>query len=413
MSRAPVSRRTVLAGMAGSVVASTAFFRRTASAQGGKKLSITVGRQPFGSSATAVTRYMIQTRLFEKEAAASGYDLTVDFRDFPNAAPIMELIKAGPDRMAIAVIGNTPIVIGIANELPIQVLTTAEGKMPFYLLVRPNSEIKTIDDLKGKVIGTIVGTDPHSAFIQTLHAEFGKTPDELGIRIQNFPEFPTLARLPRGIDAAALVPAIPAFNAMREGHAVALFDTLGMTGPAYKGGPGQRLPSVSRSLFRPEGFFQHRGMWVAHAEVMKNEPRLVHAWIRAQQKALTEIKKLGPEKVAEDNQVDWKQPIDIGAKFIREDLVWQRGWVWLTEGEILSVVTASRQMAKAGVIRRPVTWDLAKEHLKPTMQMQHEAWESAGRVPPASEFEKPDSELTELRGLPVWRAPEWKRFVDR
>lgn len=410
-----LTRRTVMAGMAviAGQIASPAILRGNARAQGSKKLSIICGRQPQGVTATAISRHVIETGLFRQEAAAFGYDLTVDFRDFPNAGPIMELLKAGPEQMAIAVIGNTPSVIAMANNLPIQVLTSAEGKLPFYVLVRPDSDIKTIQDLRGKTIGTILGTDPHSALLQILLAEFNSTPDELGIRLQNFPEFPSLARLPRGIDAAAVVPPVPALPAIDDGAAVVLFDTLGNTGPAYEGGEGQRLESVANSLFRPEGYFCHRGFWVAHGEIMEREPDLVRAWIITQQKALDALKALGPEAVAKNNEVDWKRPAEVGAGFLRNDLVWDRGWVWMTEGEILSAVTASPQMAKAGAIQRPVTWEVAQDHLAPVAAMQEEIWKSLGSNPSQSEFEKADAELAELRGLPVWQSANWARYKDR
>jgi hypothetical protein len=34
-------------------------------------------------------------------------------------------------------------------------------------------------------------------------------------------------------------------------------------------------------------------------------------------------------------------------------------------------------------------------------------------APGDAEFERPDAELAELRGLPVWRLDRWGRYVDR
>lgn len=170
-------------------------------AQGPKRRKLVIGRQPLAAASTAISRLMIDSQLLEKEAGRFGYEVTVDWRDFPNAGPIMELLKAGSDSMSFAFVGNTPVVVGIANRLPLQVVTTGEGTQPFFLLVRPGSEIGKIEDLKGKTVGTFVGLDPQNAFIQALSAELGASPDQLGIRFQNFPEFPSLARLPRGIDA--------------------------------------------------------------------------------------------------------------------------------------------------------------------------------------------------------------------
>src|SRR5439155_5737558 len=132
-------------------------------------------------------------------------------------------------------------------------------------------------------IGTFIGLDPQNAFIQCLRAELGMTPDQLGIKFQNFPEFPSLARLPRGIDAAAMIPWSPAYTAIARGDAVSLFDTRGLTGPAHELGEGKRLPGVARSPFRPEGYYQFRPFWICHAEILKKDPDLVLAWMIAYQ----------------------------------------------------------------------------------------------------------------------------------
>jgi ABC-type nitrate/sulfonate/bicarbonate transport system substrate-binding protein len=386
---------------------------RPAAGQGPKPRKLVIGRQPLAGASTAISRLMMDTQLLEKEAARFGYELLIDWRDFPNAGPIMELLKTGAGSMAFALVGNTPVVTGIANRLPLQVVTTAEGTQPFFLLVRPGSEIRKIEDLKGKTVGTFVGLDPQNAFIQALNAELGVPPDQLGIRFQNFPEFPSLARLPRGIDAAGMIPWSPAYSAIAAGHAVALFDTRGITGPAHEQGPGKRLPGVARSPFRPEGYYQFRPFWICHTEVLEKDPDLVLAFLVAYQKGLEGIKALGAQKVAERNEADWKQPPRVGVDIITADLLWNRGWIWLTEGDLVSVVSASRPLARAGNIPKPVTWEVVKEHLQRLASLQKAAWEKTGGTPREAEFERADAELAELRGLPVWLMQRWGRYTDR
>ncbi len=405
------TRRGFLAGLGAGLALGAAAHR--AAAQGAKKRKLVIGRQPLAGASTAITRYLMDQGLYEKEAAAFGYELMVDWRDFPNAGPIMELLKAGAGSMTFALVGNTPVVTGIANRLPLQVVTTAEGTQPFFLLVRPGSDIRKIEDLKGKTVGTFIGLDPQNAFIQALNAELGVPPDRLGIRFQNFPEFPSLARLPRGIDAAGMVPWSPAYSAIAAGHAVALFDTRGVTGPAHALGEGKRLPGVARSPFRPEGYYQYRPFIIGHAEIAEKDPDLVLAWLIAYQKGLEGIKALGAQKVAERNESDWKQPPRVGVGIISADLLWNRGWVWLTEGDMVSVVSASKALAAAGNIPKPVTWEVAREHLQRVASLQKTARERTDGVPPDAEFERPDSELTDLRGLPVWRLDRWGRYADR
>jgi ABC-type nitrate/sulfonate/bicarbonate transport system substrate-binding protein len=407
------SRRTFLRLALATAGLGTPAAMGSAAAQAPRKRRLVIGRQPLAGASTAISRLMIDTRLLEQEAARLGYELTIDWRDFPNAGPIMELLKTGSGSMSFAMVGNTPVVTGIANKLPLQIVTTAEGTQPFFLLVRPGSEIRKIEDLRGKTVGTFVGLDPQNAFIQALNAELGVPPDQLGIRFQNFPEFPSLARLPRGIDAAGMIPWSPAYSAIAAGHAVALFDTRGITGPAHELGPGKRLPGVTRSPFRPEGYYQFRPFWICHTEIMEKDPDLVLAWLIAYQKGLDGIKALGPQKVAERNEGDWKQPPPVGVDIIGADLLWNRGWTWLTEGDMVSVVSASRPLARAGNIPRPVTWEVVREHLQRVAPLQKSAWEKTGGVPREVDFERPDAELADLRGLPVWRLDRWGRYTDR
>jgi ABC-type nitrate/sulfonate/bicarbonate transport system substrate-binding protein len=413
-----MSRRRVL-GAAGTLIvaAATGARLRPARAQSAaghsKARRIVVGRQPLSGGAVAITRYMIDNKLLEAEAAKLGYTLTIDWRNFPNAGPIMELMKSGPEAMSFAFVGNTPVVTSLANNVPLQIVTTAEGTQPFFLLVRPDSPIKKMEDLAGKTIGTFVGLDPQNALIQSLSAQLGKSPDQLSIQFQNFPEFPSLARMPRGIDAAGMIPWSPAYTSIRDGHSVALFDTRGLTGPAYEGGANQRLSGVEHSPFRPEGFYQFRPFWACHADILHNDRDLVLAWLIAYQKGLTEIKKLGPDKVAEANQAEWQQPVKIGVDIITADLLWNRGWSWLCEGDLVSVVAASKALLAAGNIPHAVNWDLVKQHVAPLAPLQQAAWETTGRVPGQADFDKPDSELGELRGPPVWEAAKWGRYADR
>jgi ABC-type nitrate/sulfonate/bicarbonate transport system substrate-binding protein len=408
----PATRRQFLARLSAAAAGGLAVPWRAA-AQAPKKRTLVIGRQPLAGASTAITRLMIDNQLLEKEAARAGYELTVEWRDFPNAGPIMELLKAGANAMSFALVGNTPVVVGIANRLPLQVVATAEGTQPFFLLVRPGSDIRRVDDLKGKTVGTFVGLDPQNAFIQALSAELSATPDALGIRFQNFPEFPSLARLPRGIDAGGMIPWSPAYSAIAAGHAVSLFDTRGVTGPAHVLGEGKRLPGVARSPFRPEGYYQYRPFWICHTAILDKDPDLVLAWLIAYQKGLEGIRAMGAEKVAERNEGDWKQPPRVGTGIITADLVWNRRWTWITEGDFVSVVSASRALARAGNIPKPVTWEVAREHLQRIARLQKAAWERTGTVPPEAEFEKPDAELAELRGLPTWRLDRWGRYADR
>jgi hypothetical protein len=78
---------------------------------------------------------MIDNTLLEAEAAKLGYTVTIDWRNFPNAGPIMELMKSGPEAMSFAVVGNTPVVTSLADNVPLQIVTTRLRSMPLALPV--------------------------------------------------------------------------------------------------------------------------------------------------------------------------------------------------------------------------------------------------------------------------------------
>src|SRR6202008_1429121 len=85
-------RRLVLGGLAGiagsALVSAPAFVR----AQARQPLKVLGGRLPWAAGNSPVTQYMINNKLFEKRAAEQGYDLTIDWRDYPTAMPMVEAV---------------------------------------------------------------------------------------------------------------------------------------------------------------------------------------------------------------------------------------------------------------------------------------------------------------------------------
>src|SRR2546430_55045 len=98
-----INRRSFVAGAAGAVLA-PAIVR----GQGRKTAKVVVGRQPYAAGNSPVSQKAINDRMFEKAAADLGYDLTVEWRDYPSAVPMVEAFLAG--NLDIGMWGNTPIV---------------------------------------------------------------------------------------------------------------------------------------------------------------------------------------------------------------------------------------------------------------------------------------------------------------
>ncbi|MEO8858754.1 MAG: ABC transporter substrate-binding protein, partial [Burkholderiaceae bacterium] len=257
-----ISRRRVIAAAsaAGAAFAAPALVR----AQARKAMTVSVGRQPWAAGNSVVTAYMMANKTFERFAAESGYDLTVDYRDYPSAAPMVEAFVSG--NLNFGMWGNTPIVRLLAQRQPIQLLSVGEGHLRFVLATRKDSPIRNIADIKGKTVGALLGGDPYNVLSQMLRIELGNPdPKAFNITVVNTPTQAQAAALPTGMDAAIV--GYPAFlKAQAELGTVGVMNSFGYTESHYKGpageGAGHLLPNVKKSPFYPDGYYLHRSFWI-------------------------------------------------------------------------------------------------------------------------------------------------------
>ena len=218
-------------------------------AQARKSVKVSVGRQPFAAGNSPVTQYMINNKTFEKAAAALGIDLTVDWRDYPSAIPMVEAFVSG--NLDYGMWGNTPIVRMIAQQQPIVLLNVGEGRLRFVVGVRKDSPIRNLADLKGKTVGALLGGDPYNAFTQMLQFELGNgDPKAHGITMVNTPTQAQAATIPSGMDAAIVIhPAYLQANAAI--GTTAIINSFGYTEAHYEGpagkGAGHLLQSVKKA----------------------------------------------------------------------------------------------------------------------------------------------------------------------
>ncbi len=173
--RASRRRFMTAAGAASLSLATPALVR----GQGRQTLKVSVGRQPWAAGNSPVTQYMIANKTFERFASDAGYDLTIDYRDYPSALPMVEAFVSG--NLDFGMWGNTPIVRLIAQNQPIQLLTVGEGHFRFVLATRKDSPIRNIADLKGKTVGALLGGDPYNVLTQMLRFELGNA-DPQGVQ---------------------------------------------------------------------------------------------------------------------------------------------------------------------------------------------------------------------------------------
>lgn len=377
-------------------------------AQEGQKLTVAIGRLPWGALNSPITQHMIRNKLFEAEAKLLGYDLTLDWRDYPSAPPQVEAMQAG--KLDLGVWGNVPVVRNIATGQPIHVLALAEGGLNFQIAVPKGSPIKSIEDLKGKKIGTLLGGDPHFFLAMMLKAHFGNAdPTAQGITMIQSPSFTMLASMPKGLDAVTLI--TPSFLlGMEQKTLDGLVDNFGQTGTAYDGslgkGAGFSVPSVKNSDFFPEGYYLHRTMWVGRGDFVKQHPKVIVAFLTALNRATQQISKMNAGDVSEMAKEYWKLPPAQGSIIVKDDLLFKRSWTWLTEGDLRSLVANSRFMKEAKLLPNELTWDDVVRNITPIAPLAKEAWERSQRHPSSPTF---TNKSDDIRGPVMWDYQNFQR----
>ena len=378
-----------------------------ASAQDLKQLEVSVGRQPWAAGNSPITQYMIQHHLFEQKAKELGYDLTVDYRDYPSAMPQVEAFVGG--NLDFGMWGNTPIVRGIAQQQPWTVLNVGEGHLRFVIATRPDSGIHNVADLKGKTVGALMGGDPYNALSQILYGELGSgDPREHGINIINTPTQAQASTIPTGMDAAVVI--LPFYlKAQADLGITGIVNSFGYTEDAYKGdageGAGHLLESAKASQFYPDGYYLHRSFWVVQNSVLEAHPDVVTAFIAAQQQAVEELTAMDPAEISQISAEYWDLPPEMGAEVVKDEVLFIRGWVWPTEGDAGALLAISQFMVEGGLIEEPLTWDQVKDAMRPAAGLMRKAWEMTGKVPPEADFQATDTK--DIRGLPVWDMDQW------
>jgi len=405
------SRRDLLVGTAalagGAMLAAPRFVR----AQGkGEPLKVSVGWIPWAAANSPVSKYMIQNKLFEKRAAEQGYDVTVDWREYPTALPMVEAVVG--NNLDIGMWGNTPIVRAISTGLPISLGVVGEGHLRFLITTRKGSPIRNIQDLKGKTIGVSLGGDPQSALTQMMKYELGSSdPKDNGIKFINMPTHAQAASVPTGVDATCTIS--PAYYAAQATGTVAIMNSFGYTEDYYEGplgkGAGILIPSVKQSPFFPDGYYLHRSFWLMRNQIPEKHPKVVVAFLVAMQEAVAALSAMDAGQVSQLVKDYWKLDAAAGAKVVKDDVLFARGWDWPTENDARAVLEASKYMVANKVIEKPLNWKQVKDAFARTAPLTKQAYDILGAKPAAAEFMRTDT--SDLRGTPVWQMDKWKDYT--
>ena len=376
-------------------------------AQGSRRaLKVSIGRIPWAAGNSPMTQYMINNKLLEKRAADYGYDLTVDWREYPTALPMVEAMVG--NNLDIGMWGNTPITRGLSSNLPISLLVVGEGHLRFLITTRKGSPVRNMQDLKGKTIGVSLGGDPQSALFQMLRFELGVNDlKETGIKFVNMPTHAQAASVPTGVDATCTI--YPAYLAAQASGTVAIANSFGYTedhydGPAGKGA-GILLPSVKKSPFFPDGYYLHRSFWIGRNGLIEQHPQAVVAFLVAQQEAVAALTAMDAGAVSQLVKDYWKLDAIQGAKVVKDDVLFSRGWSWPTENDARAVLETSKFMADNKVIEAPLQWSQVKGAFSRTAPLVKQAYDKLGAKPAAAEFTRTD--VADLRGRPVWEINQW------
>ena len=406
-NRILTSRRQLMLGgtaLAGAAVLGMPGLIR---AQGSRRaLKVSVGRIPWAAGNSPMTQFMINNKLLEKRASEYGYDLTVDWREYPTALPMVEAMVG--NNLDIGMWGNTPITRGLSSGLPISLLVVGEGHLRFLITTRKDSPVRNMQDLRGKTIGVSLGGDPQSALFQMLRFELGVNDiKETGIKFVNMPTHAQAASVPTGVVATCTM--YPAYLAAQASGTVAIANSFGYTedhydGPAGKGA-GHLLPNVKKSPFFPDGYYLHRSFWIGRNGLIEQHPQAVVAFLVAQQEAVAALTAMDAGAVSQLVKDYWKLDPTQGAKVVKDDVLFSRGWSWPTENDARAVLETSKFMADNKVIEAPLQWAQVKGAFSRTAPLVKQAYDKLGAKPAATEFTRTD--VADLRGRPVWDINQW------
>ena len=406
-NRILTSRRQLVLGgtaLAGAAALGMPGFIR---AQGSRRaLKVSIGRIPWAAGNSPMTQYMINNKLLEKRADEYGYYLTVDWREYPTALPMVEAMVG--NNLDIGMWGNTPITRGLSSGLPISLLVVGEGHLRFLITTRKGSPIRNMQDLRGKTIGVSLGGDPQSALFQMLRFELGVNDiKETGIKFINMPTHAQAASVPTGVDATCTI--YPAYLAAQASGTVAIANSFGYTEDYYEGplgkGAGILMPSVKKSPFFPDGYYLHRSFWIGRNGLIEQHPQAVVAFLVAQQEAVAALTAMDAGAVSQLVKDYWKLDATEGAKVVKDDVLFARGWSWPTENDARAVLETSKFMADNKVIEKPLQWAQVKGAFSRTAPLVKQAYDKLGAKPGAAEFTRTD--VADLRGRPVWEINQW------
>ena len=162
---------------------------------------------------------------------------------------------------------------------------------------------------------------------------------------------------------------------------------------------------MKKSPFFPDGYYLHRSFWIANNALIDKHPKVVVAYLMAQEEAVVALTAMNPGAVSQLVKEFWKLDADAGAKVVKDDVLFSRGWSWPTESDARAVLETSKYLVGSKMIEQPLTWAQVKGAFSRTAPLVKQAYENMGSKPAAAQFTRTD--VADLRGLPLWEMARW------
>jgi ABC-type nitrate/sulfonate/bicarbonate transport system substrate-binding protein len=417
-----MSKFSSIAGMlfaaAAAIVSLLGFAEPSAAQAPLKKVNVRLGWQPLSGGSAAIAMYMIREKLFEKEAAKLGYEITPEWKTFAAGPPSNEAMLSGQLDIDMH-LSALPTVARLATGIPVVPIATVGSNIANALMVKPNSAINDVSMLPGKTVGLPIGTSAHYVLASIVATHFGKSIEEMGIKLLNMP-VPEAIKMPAGIDVAAVwVPV--RFIGPELGLAELLVDANGYTGKGNKS-PGTRLPEVQKSWAYPEGYNTDRLYAFSREQFLVDHPDIIVAFIRAHMQAQVMSIADHAGLVALANAT-WKQPEIIAETTLQTyaETSGIRMTPAVLEWDVLTLIKASEYLTFMKVRDKPLTWEGLKPILTKSAMAQKRAWESSEPKVSVEQMKKGFTGSTKLYGpitinggAPVWEwetTPDWGKRI--
>ncbi|MEO8280645.1 MAG: ABC transporter substrate-binding protein [Ideonella sp.] len=251
MTQFTVTRRRLIRDVA--VLAALPALNGLAHAQSGEPLRFGFQNTSWGSIGMVAEA----DGMFKKQG------VNVSINRFDSGKAVRDAMIA--NRIDIGVLGTTPMILGVVKGDVAPVAMAMYAGRTNAVVAGKNSGIKTIADLRGKKIGTQIGSSTHNVFVTKVLPKFGLSAADVTLVNAKFENH--VAALTGGsIDAFAGVEPFPSV-AVTEGLGVSIIDysDFDMV-PVWL---GINTPVLEKRHDAVMGFLR---AWVATIDIFKNTP---------------------------------------------------------------------------------------------------------------------------------------------